>query len=54
MTNLIWTLALITMYGYIAGFATTAIWEKNNKFTKYLGYNAILGKEEYKMEDYYD
>ena len=53
MTNLMMTLATITMIGYALGFATATIWNMNNKFTKYLGYNAMLGKEEYRIEDYY-
>lgn len=53
MTNLIPFLAYLVMVGYVLGLAHAQIWNKNNKFTKLVGYNAILGKEEYRIEDYY-
>ena len=53
MANLFGLLIYLVFVGYTLGFVTTKIWNIKNKMTKYLGYNAILGREEYRIEDYY-
>ena len=53
MNTIIWTLIMMVLVGYALGLVTVQIWNIKNKMTKYLGYNAILGREEYRVEDYY-